>query len=276
MTRSNLLAQINFKKTKGKPEVFFHLLSFFLCYTIISSCAVDQSISTSINYPILQKLEIEDCGIDFRNDIIDYPNMHLNVYDYYYNGGGVAIGDINNDGLSDVFLTGNNVANRLYINKGNMQFEDISLLSGISDKDFWSTGVNFIDINNDGWLDIYICHSGYSGIYDNKQNHVYINQKDNTFIESSTKFNLKDQSYSNQSIFFDANKDGQIDLFLVNNADFSDRFEGVKPFHVKMFKISEYLESPSYNNQLENKFFINSKNKFDLYTPNVNLNDWGQ
>jgi hypothetical protein len=201
--------------------------------------------------------------------------MHLNIYDYYYNGGGVAIGDINNDGLSDLFFTGNNVENKLYLNKGDFQFEDISETAGVGDKQYWSTGVNFIDINNDGWLDIYICHSGYSGVYADKRNHLYINQKDNSFVESSEKFNLKDQSYSNQSVFFDANIDGRVDLFLSNNSDFTNRFKGTRSFTNLYSKIENYIYSPSFDKELTNKFYQNSGQSFEVKTIPANLNDWG-
>lgn len=275
MTRSNThWIHKNRKKTSGNPGVFFNLLWFLYLVSIIG-CTDDNGNKAMRGDNLFEKVDSNHSKILFQNDIVDYPNMHLNIYDYYYNGGGVAIGDINNDGLSDILFTGNNVANKLYLNKGDMQFEDISEFAGIGDKEFWSTGVNFIDINNDGWLDIYICHSGYSGVYLDKRNHLYINMKDNSFQESSEKFNLQDQSYSNQSVFFDSNKDGLIDLFLANNTDFTNRFKGTRSFTKLYSKIENYSNSPSFDKELSNKFYQNKGQQFEQKTASVNLDDWG-
>ena len=117
---------------------------------------------------------VEDSGIDFDNKVEDDSLENSFLFRNFYNGGGVAIGDINNDGLPDVFLTSNQGANKLYLNKGNFKFEDISDRAGIIRDDKWNTGVVFADINGDGWLDIYVCSSGRMRT-GNRKNKLYIN-----------------------------------------------------------------------------------------------------
>jgi hypothetical protein len=128
-------------------------------------------------------------------------------------GGGVSVGDINNDGLDDIFFTGNLVPNRLYLNKGNMRFEDISGKAGIMGDHQWFTGSTMADVNNDGWLDIYVC---VSGKYQPSDNLLFINNKDNTFTESAKSYGINDKSSSVQATFFDYNNDGFLDLFVAN------------------------------------------------------------
>ena len=135
----------------------------------------------------------------------------------FYNGGGVAIGDINNDGLADVFLTSNTGANKLYLNKGNFQFEDISKKAGIIEDDIWNTGVVMADINADGWLDIYVCSSGHMPT-GNRLNKLYINNKNGTFSESAAAYGLDIKAYTTQVSFFDYDMDGDLDCFMINNS----------------------------------------------------------
>ena len=135
-------------------------------------------------------------------------------------GGGVSIGDINNDELPDIFLTANQESNRLYLNKGNFKFEDITESSGISGAigiKSWSTGTTMVDINHDGFLDIYVSMiHGYKGL--EGKNKLYINQGNNTFVESATKYGLDIKTYAHQAAFFDYDIDGDLDMFLVNQA----------------------------------------------------------
>src|SRR5690606_31298839 len=112
------------------------------------------------NKTLFSDLDPDDTGIKFRNDLVETNELNVLNYIYFYNGGGVAAGDLNNDGLADLVFTGNQTGNKIYINKGNMSFEDISRDAGIEEQDGWSTGVLLVDINNDGWKDIYICRSG--------------------------------------------------------------------------------------------------------------------
>ena len=130
----------------------------------------------------------------------------------------MAIGDLNNDGLPDIFFTANQGPNKLYLNKGNFQFEDISVKAGFTDKKQWSTGVTLVDINGDGWLDIYVCNAG--NMFDStlRKNQLFINNHDLTFTESAAKYGLDNDGYSTQASFFDYDLDGDLDCFIVNNS----------------------------------------------------------
>ena len=157
-------------------------------------------------------------NIDFINSIEETVDFNFLNYSYIYNGGGVAVGDINNDGLEDIYFTSNQKSNRLYLNKGNFIFKDITENADVMDDQGWSTGVTMIDINNDGWLDIYVCKSASIKNRKARQNKLYINQKDNTFKEEAVKYGLKDYSFSTQAYFLDYDKDGDLDLYLVNHS----------------------------------------------------------
>lgn len=161
---------------------------------------------------------VENSNINFVNTLEESKEYNVFKYRNFYNGGGVATGDINNDGLADVFFTANQSANRLYLNKGNLQFEDISDKAGFGEKKGWSTGVVFVDINADGWLDIYICNAGNMLNKSLRKNQLYINNHDLTFTENAAAYGLDNDGYSTQSSFFDYDLDGDLDCFLVNNS----------------------------------------------------------
>ena len=160
-------------------------------------------------------------GADFVNHL-DYDEQlkkKFNIYTYrnFYNGGGVALGDVNNDGLMDIFLTSNMGPNVLYLNKGDFRFEDISEQAGISGHGEWSTGASFADVNGDGWTDIYVCNSGnVEG--DERHNELYINNGDLTFSEQAAEYGINDPGYSTHGAFFDYDGDGDLDLYLLNNS----------------------------------------------------------
>ena len=157
-------------------------------------------------------------NVDFENNIEETVEFNFLKYSYIYNGGGVAIGDINNDGLEDIYFTSNQNSNKLYLNKGNFVFEDITEDAGVEDDKGWSTGVTMVDINNDGWLDIYVCKSASLNNRSLRQNKLFVNQKDNTFKEEASKYGLKEFSFSTQAHFFDYDKDGDLDMYLVNHS----------------------------------------------------------
>ena len=157
-------------------------------------------------------------NIDFENSIEEAIDFNFLNYSYIYNGGGVAVGDINNDGLEDIYFTSNQNSNKLYLNKGNFVFEDITEDAEVEDDKDWSTGVTMIDINNDGWLDIYVCKSASLENRGARQNKLYINQKNNTFKDEAVKYGLKEYSFSTQAYFLDYDKDGDLDMYLVNHS----------------------------------------------------------
>ena len=188
--------------------------------------------------------------IDFENRLTFDDNFNIFTYRNYYNGGGVAIGDINNDGLADLFFTANMLPNRLYLNKGNFEFEEITDKAGIEKKGKWSTGVSMADVNGDGLLDIYVCNSGdVKG--DNKENELFINNGDNTFTEKAEEYGLNDKGFSTHAAFFDYDKDGDLDMFLLNNS-----FKAIGSFDLQK---NERNKRDSLGGH---KFFRNDDNKF--------------
>lgn len=156
-------------------------------------------------------------GINFQNTFFEDGPLNVANYIYFYNGGGVSIGDINNDGLQDIFFTGNMVRNRLFLNKGNFKFEDITQQSGVAEKQGWCTGATMVDINNDGRLDLYICRSADARPQQRK-NLLFINNGNLTFSEKAEEYGLADEGYSTQASFFDYDKDGDVDCFVINHS----------------------------------------------------------
>ncbi len=161
---------------------------------------------------------MDKTGIDFNNKVQDNDSINILNYRNFYNGGGVAIGDLNNDGLPDVFFTANQGANKLYLNKGNFQFQDISAAAGFVEKQQFSTGVVMVDINNDGWLDLYVSNAGSMGNEALRANQLFINNHNLTFTEKAAEYGLADTGYTTQSTFFDYDMDGDLDCFLINNS----------------------------------------------------------
>lgn len=171
------------------------------------------------HFAFSQKFELlmpDQTNVTFKNTMIEKEVYNILNYEYIYNGGGVAIGDINNDGLSDIFFSGNMSPNHLYLNKGNMVFENISKTANIDLGQGINTGVCMADINNDGWIDIYVCKSALKDPQLRTHN-LYINNKNNTFTDRAKEFGLDDKSYSTQAYFRDMDLDGDIDMILVNH-----------------------------------------------------------
>ena len=160
---------------------------------------------------------VSNSGIDFTNTITNKKDFNIFTYRNFYNGGGVAISDINNDGLSDIYLTSNMGENKLYLNKGDFKFEDISKKSNTGGTHAWSTGVVMVDINNDKLLDIYVCNAGnVEG--DNQKNELFINNGDLTFTEKASEYGLADSGFTTHAAFFDYDMDGDLDVYLLNNS----------------------------------------------------------
>ncbi len=166
---------------------------------------------------MFESVHKDQSGISFRNEVYNTEQFNIFSYRNFYNGGGVGIGDINNDGLVDVFLTSNMAANKLFLNLGDFRFADISEEAGISSENQWSTGVTMVDLNADGFLDIYVANAGNRAGSDQK-NQLYINNGDNTFTESANLFNLDEEGYTTHASFFDYDLDGDLDAYILNNS----------------------------------------------------------
>src|SRR6202022_1760593 len=203
------------------------------------------------NKPVFSLLSSKETGVTFKNISVENEQINILTYEYLYNGGGVAIGDINNDGLKDIYFTSNNQENRLYLNKGNMQFEDITARAGVGCKEGWKTGVTMADVNGDGFLDIYICKSA-DGNPERRRNILLINNGDLTFTNKAKEYGLDDAGYSTQATFFDYDNDGDLDMFLINHSliEVSNTI-GINP-------MLRNARDPNYSNKL----FRNDKGIF--------------
>ena len=198
-------------------------VSAFLCL-LLFLCQCKKS-TTPGNAPadaLFTLLDSTKTGVDFQNAITEGLNTNVLMYEYFYNGGGVAVGDVNNDGLDDLYFTSNMQSNRLYLNKGNMIFEDITVGSGVTGRDGpWKTGTTMADVNGDGLLDIYVCYSG-SVSPEARANQLFINQGVDpngkpVFTEKAVEYGLNSPATSTQATFFDYDKDGDLDMFLLNH-----------------------------------------------------------
>lgn len=229
-----------------------------------------KSSNTEIQY-LFQKVANKESGLSFNNQIThDFVSKsNLFDFDFFYNGAGVGVEDINNDGLKDVFFCGNQVPNRLFINKGNLQFEDITESANInSTNKNWSNGVSFADVNKDGWMDIYVSQGGpYTK--ERRKNLLFINQKDNTFKEQAETYGLADNSISTQSAFFDFDKDGDLDCIVMNESE----FYGYDPqTFVNINKKKENLiRSSSHFYENRNGKFVNTTEKVGMLKASFGL-----
>lgn len=194
-------------------------MALLIVALFIVACKDKKLVDSQVNIPmtpLFTSLPSSKTGVDFVNEIPESSAMNSMVYEYFYNGGGIAFGDIDNDGLPDIYLTANLMDNKLYRNKGNFQFEDITEKAGVKGTFGWTTGVTMVDINADGWLDIYVCKSG-KGKEENRQNLMFLNNQNGTFKEAASQYGLNFSGYSTQASFFDYDKDGDLDMFLLNH-----------------------------------------------------------
>lgn len=194
---------------------------------------------------LFEQLSAEDTGIDFQNTVKNTEDFNIFSYRNFYNGGGVATGDINNDGLPDVLFTANMGSNKLYLNKGNFKFEDISEKAGITQKGQWNTGVVMVDINNDGWLDIYICNAGYDKWKSGKGNALFINNHDLTFTEKAAEYGLDEKGYTTHAAFLDYDMDGDLDAYILNNSFIpvnTLNYDNNRELRAKDWPVKEFLK----------------------------------
>ncbi len=186
-------------------------------FLILTSCISGRELKPEVSNALFKRLGKDQTNIDFINKLSFDSEFNIYTYRNFYNGGGVALGDINNDGLIDIYLSANQSANKLYLNKGNFHFEDITEKAGVAGIRAWSTGVSLADVNADGWLDIYVCNSGdVKG--DDRENELFINNGDLTFSERAKEYNVADRGFSTHAVFFDYDKDGDLDLYILNNS----------------------------------------------------------
>ncbi len=194
------------------------LLLMFIT-TLLYACGDKSSLVEENKEHLFTSLQPKESNITFANNIRESDIDNWFTYEYYYNGGGVAIGDINNDGLADIYFTGNMDGDKLYLNKGNLEFEDITSSAIKLFDDGWNTGVTMADVNGDGYLDIYVCRAGVNKTSAQKANLLYVNNGDLTFTEQAAELGLADTSLTTQASFFDFDLDGDLDVYVMNFPD---------------------------------------------------------
>ena len=219
-------------------------------FIFLSGCFIDRP-----SKPVLFTDVTKESGITFRNDLTITERLNPYTYRNFFNGAGVAIGDINNDGLPDIYFAGNQVGNKLYTNRGNLVFKDITETAGVACSGAWSTGVSFVDINADGFLDIYVCKSGDPDA-PHRNNELFINNGDLTFTEKSKAYGLDIIGLSVQAAFFDYDKDGDLDCYLLTNS-----IKSVGQYDL----VKDQRKIPDSTGG-GNKFFINENGKFRDYS----------
>src|SRR6267143_1291940 len=220
-----------------KRVAYRHLVAFCVSLVSLDACSRER------HPPLFKQLTPGHTGVTFANTITTNDSVNVQTDVYVYNGAGVAIGDIDNDGLPDIFFAGNMVSSRLYLNKGNMQFEDITQRAGVK-TNRWCTGATMVDINNDGLLDIYVSVSGpgagAKGV--DRANLLFINNGKGTFPEAARQYGIADTGFTTHAVFLDYNGDGYLDLFLLNNSpqDFARGAADAHPLGVRAITPASY------------------------------------
>ncbi len=208
---------------------------------------------------LFEYLDSDVTGITFENTISESERFNFLLYEYLYNGGGVAIGDINNDGLNDIYFSGNMVSNRLYLNMGDFKFKDITESAKVNGGRGFKTGVTMVDINNDGLLDIYVCKSAIPN-EELRRNVLYINNGDLTFTERASEYGLDDPGYATQAYFFDMDNDNDMDVYIVNHP--SDFREANAMTITQNEKGELKLANPKSYEFTSDRLFVNNNNSF--------------
>ncbi len=205
---------------KNKITTFLYYSITIGAICVIAISCSDKKETSNSESPIFKKITSQHSGIAFANVVDEnYDKNYFDRFAYVYNGAGVAVGDINNDGLQDIYFAGNEVSNKLYLNQGQMKFKDITESAGVDGGKGWDNGVMMVDINNDGLLDIYVCKGGFEDTDNDRRNLLYVNQGNQTFKEEAKAYALDDDGYSQQAAFFDMDNDNDLDLFLTSRPD---------------------------------------------------------
>ena len=236
--------------------------TLFLLFFILNSCDNSEAKSDSIELTGgLELMSSTHTGINFNNSITESETVNHIYYNQIYSGSGVAIGDLNNDGYPDIYFGGNQVGDKLYVNKGDLNFEDISKKSKISQSPGWTWGITMADVNSDGYLDIYVCRNGESMNPNDRKNKLFINNKDLTFTESASEYGIADKGFSSQAVFFDMDNDGDLDMYLVNQIPDSRLFKRYKNIPKKRYQL------------YKDKVYKNDGGKFTEVSEDIGLGD---
>src|SRR5215203_3645527 len=228
----------------------FYSINILMCLIVISCGSNNKE---TITPPVhFQKVSSKQSGITFINAVDEnYDKNYFDKFAYVYNGAGVAVGDINNDGLQDIYFTGNEVPNRLYLNEGGMKFKAITASAGVDGGKGWDNGVTMVDINNDGWMDIYVCKGGYRDTDDERKNLLYVNQGNLNFKEQAKEYGLDDIGYSMHAAFFDMDNDNDLDVYITSRPD---------SFYLGLSQMVAGKKNPP--NKCRDKLYRNDDGKF--------------
>ena len=225
--------------------------------------------SQNTNHTYLKFISNDKTGIEFENNIVEDEYKNHKSYKQYYIGGGVAVGDLNNDGLPDIYFAGNSVKDKIYFNTGNFTFKDVTEETGIATQNYgWTFGVNMVDVNADGFLDIYVCKAGPYSEQKYLWNRLFINNGDGTFKEDAASYGLNIPTYSIQSAFFDYDLDGDLDMYLSNHP--------VPGTHDKLTKnLNEYISLIKRGIIRTDNFYENIDGKYVDKTDAANMVNYG-
>ena len=244
-----------------------YCIGLLIVFCLLSCRNKDQEVKPATELsskPLFEKISHSKSQLVFNNVIKENVGTLENLfnYDYFYNGAGVGLEDLNNDGLLDVFFCGNQVSNKLFLNQGNFQFVDISETSGINEGKIWSNGITFVDINNDGWMDIYVSQGGPHQRLQRK-NLLFINNKNGQFTESAESYGLADMGISTQSVFFDFDLDGDLDCLVMNE----NEYYGVDP--ITLQRLANQNDETKYFNS--SHLYENENGKFKDITKKAGI-----
>jgi len=228
-----------------------YIVIFISFIVLLASCENKEEQKDIFKQSLFQKVSSSQSGITFKNDVEEKFEDYFAYYPYVYNGGGVAVGDINKDGLEDIYFTANEQPNKLYLNKGELKFEDITVDAGVEGKEGWDNGVLMVDINHDGYMDIYICRGGWQDTDEERKNLLYVNNGDLTFTERAAEYGLDDVAYSIQATFFDMDNDNDLDAYVTNRPD---------SFYLPLTAMEENRYIP--NDYFRDKLYRNDNGKF--------------
>tara|TARA_B110000003_G_scaffold152808_2_gene153526 strand:- start:40742 stop:44047 length:3306 start_codon:yes stop_codon:yes gene_type:complete len=238
------------------------ILILILTVTLFCSCnPAEKNLTSKELISGLELVSKEHSGISFNNAIKESETVNHIYYNQIYSGSGVAIGDLNNDGFPDIYFGGNQIGDKLYLNKGDLKFEDISKKSKITQSPGWTWGITMADINTDGYLDIYVCRNGESMNPNDRKNKLFINNKDLTFTESASEYGIADKGFSSQAVFFDMDNDGDLDMYLVNQIPDSRLFKRYKNIPKKRYQL------------YKDKVYKNEGGKFKEVSEDIGLGD---